>query len=59
MNTKMGNRIRLFREQKDFSQEYMADKLHISRPVYSRIETGETNKWIMMRILPLIIYPTS
>jgi transcriptional regulator with XRE-family HTH domain len=46
MNTKIGNRIRLFRERKGFSQEYMADKLHISRSAYSRIETGETNNWI-------------
>ncbi|GHT19512.1 hypothetical protein FACS189429_7260 [Bacteroidia bacterium] len=46
MNTKIGNRIRTFREQKGLSQEIIADKLHISRSAYGRIETGETNKWI-------------
>lgn len=45
MNTKIGRRIRSFREKNGFSQDYMADKLNISRSAYSRIETGETNTW--------------
>jgi len=34
------------REVKGFSQEEMAEKLHISQSAYSRIETGETNSWV-------------
>jgi len=45
MNTKIGNKIKTFREQKGSSQEIMADKLHISHSAYSRIETGETSAW--------------
>jgi len=46
MNTTIGKRIRTFREQKGFSQEELAEKLHISRSTYQRIENGETNSWI-------------
>jgi len=46
MNTKIGKRIRALREVKGFSQEEMAEKLHISQSAYSRIETGETNGWV-------------
>jgi transcriptional regulator with XRE-family HTH domain len=35
----------MFRERKGLSQEMMADRLHISRSAYGRIETGETNNW--------------
>lgn len=46
MNTTIGKRIRTFREDKGFSQEELAEKLHISRSTYQRIENGETNSWI-------------
>lgn len=46
MNTTIGKRIRTFRENKGFSQEELAEKLHISRSTYQRIENGETNSWI-------------
>lgn len=46
MNTTIGKRIRTYREEKGFSQEELAEKLHISRSTYQRIENGETNSWI-------------
>jgi len=46
MNTQIGHRIRRLRENKGFSQEEMAERLHISRSAYSRIENGETNSWV-------------
>lgn len=46
MNIQIGNKIRRLRENKGFSQEEMAEKLHISRSAYSRIENGETNSWV-------------
>lgn len=46
MNTSIGKRIRSYREERGFSQEELAEKLHISRSTYQRIENGETNSWI-------------
>jgi len=46
MNTQVGTRIRRLRENKGLSQEERAEKLHISRSAYSRIESGETNSWV-------------
>ncbi|MDN5478359.1 MAG: helix-turn-helix domain-containing protein [Chryseobacterium sp.] len=46
MNTTIGKRIRKYREEKGISQEELAEKLHISRSTYQRIENGETNSWI-------------
>ncbi|MCW3161577.1 helix-turn-helix domain-containing protein [Chryseobacterium oryctis] len=46
MNTTIGKRIRKYRENKGFSQEELAEKLHISRSTYQRIENGETNSWV-------------
>ncbi|MPS74862.1 MAG: XRE family transcriptional regulator [Chryseobacterium sp.] len=46
MNTQVGSKIRRLRENKGISQEEMAEKLHISRSAYSRIENGETNSWV-------------
>lgn len=36
-----GNKVRTFRLLKGFSQEEMADKLHISQSTYSRIENDD------------------
>ncbi|WP_336965524.1 helix-turn-helix transcriptional regulator [Chryseobacterium contaminans] len=46
MNTTIGKRIRKYREERSLSQEELAEKLHISRSTYQRIENGETNSWI-------------
>lgn len=46
MNATIGKRIRKYREEKGFSQEELAEKLHVSRSTYQRIENGETNSWI-------------
>lgn len=37
---KVGYKIRKLREVKDYSQEYMANRLEISQNVYSKIENG-------------------
>ncbi len=39
---KIGERIKHLREQRNYSQEYLASKLNISQRAYSKIETGET-----------------
>lgn len=46
MNATIGKRIRKYREERGFSQEEVAEKLHISRSTYQRIENGETNSWV-------------
>ncbi|UWX61685.1 helix-turn-helix transcriptional regulator [Chryseobacterium oranimense] len=46
MNATIGKRIRKYREDKGISQEELAEKLHISRSTYQRIENGETNSWV-------------
>lgn len=38
----VGNNIKIFRELKNFSQEYMATELGLSQPSYARIESGKT-----------------
>lgn len=36
----VGNKIKKFREQKNYTQQYMSDRLNISQNTYSKIETG-------------------
>ena len=36
----IGNKIKRYREQKNYTQAYMSDKLNISQNTYSKIETG-------------------
>jgi transcriptional regulator with XRE-family HTH domain len=36
----VGNKIKRFREQKNYTQQYMSDRLKISQNTYSKIETG-------------------
>lgn len=36
----IGNKIKKFREQKNYTQQYMSDRLNISQNTYSKIETG-------------------
>jgi transcriptional regulator with XRE-family HTH domain len=40
---KIGEKIKKFRELKNYTQEYMADKLAISQNAYSKIERSETD----------------
>lgn len=37
-NKKIGTRIRRFRESKEYTQDYMANRLNISQNSYSRLE---------------------
>ncbi|MEO3406404.1 helix-turn-helix transcriptional regulator [Mucilaginibacter sp. CAU 1740] len=39
---KITRNIRKIREEKNFSQEYMATRLHISQNTYSKLELGYT-----------------
>lgn len=39
----LGDKIRYFRNQKNWSQEQMADKLKLSLPAYSKIERDITD----------------
>jgi transcriptional regulator with XRE-family HTH domain len=39
----VGQKIKKLRELKNYTQEYMADKLDMTQPSYSKIETGETD----------------
>lgn len=45
MNTLVAEKIKRLRKSKGFSQEDMAEKLHISQSAYARIENGESNSW--------------
>ena len=36
----VGNKIKKFREQRNYTQQYMSDRLKISQNTYSKIETG-------------------
>jgi transcriptional regulator with XRE-family HTH domain len=42
MEFKVGNKIKKIRELRNFSQEYMADKLGISQSQFSKIEKDES-----------------
>lgn len=42
MSATTGYRIKQIREFKNYTQDYMADKLGLSQNSYSRIETGQT-----------------
>ena len=46
MNSTVSKKIKTLRIDKGFSQEQMADLLHISQSAYSRIENGESNSWV-------------
>ncbi|MDY0929672.1 helix-turn-helix transcriptional regulator [Chryseobacterium sp. CFBP8996] len=57
MNTSIGKRIRSYREERGFSQEELAEKLHISRSTYQRIENGEPIHGLIIlktSVLPLM-----
>ena len=41
----IGEKIRLLREKKGFTQKEIAEHLNISQSTYARIETGESNSW--------------
>ena len=43
MNELLGNQIKILRNARNLTQEYMAEKLGISRQKYARIENGNNN----------------
>jgi transcriptional regulator with XRE-family HTH domain len=45
MTNSVAEKIKKLRKSKGFSQEDMAEKLHISQSAYARIESGESNSW--------------
>ncbi|MDQ1098387.1 MULTISPECIES: helix-turn-helix domain-containing protein [Chryseobacterium] len=45
MTNSVAEKIRKLRKAKGFSQEDMADRLHISQSAYARIENGESHSW--------------
>ncbi|WKW46933.1 helix-turn-helix transcriptional regulator [Myroides sp. JBRI-B21084] len=45
MNTIIGKKLQALRKERGFSQEQVADKLHISQSAYARIESGESHSW--------------
>ncbi|MDO3425494.1 helix-turn-helix transcriptional regulator [Chryseobacterium sp. APV1] len=38
----LGNRVKMIRELKNYSQKYVSERLDISQAAYSKLETGET-----------------
>lgn len=46
MTNTVAEKIKRLRKSKGFSQDDMADKLHISQSAYARIESGESNSWV-------------
>ena len=45
MNALIGKKLQTLRKERGFSQEHVADKLHISQSAYARIESGESHSW--------------
>tara|TARA_B110000093_G_C12654356_1_gene279562 strand:+ start:32 stop:322 length:291 start_codon:yes stop_codon:yes gene_type:complete len=45
MKEVVAKRIKGLRELRGFSQEEIADRLHISRSAYERIENGKSQSW--------------
>ena len=39
---KVGDRIKRIREERNYTQQYLASKLNVTQKAYSKIETGET-----------------
>lgn len=52
-------RLKDLREDHDFSQNYVADYLHIAQPTYSDYETGRLNTPIEVYIKLADLYETS
>ncbi|WP_294236403.1 MULTISPECIES: helix-turn-helix domain-containing protein [Chryseobacterium] len=46
MTNTVAEKIKRLRKSKGFSQDDMAEKLHISQSAYARIESGESSSWI-------------
>ncbi len=45
MTNNVAEKIKRLRKSKGFSQEEMAEKLHISQSAYARMESGESHSW--------------
>ena len=45
MTNNVAEKIKRLRKSKGFSQDDMAERLHISQSAYARIETGESHSW--------------
>lgn len=45
MNTIVGTKLKKLRKLKGWSQELVADKLHLSQSAYARMENGESHSW--------------
>lgn len=45
MNTTVANKLKILRKKRDWSQEEVAHRLHISQSAYGRIEKGESSSW--------------
>lgn len=43
LKTDLGNKIKTLRELRNFTQDYMAEKLGLTQSAYSKIESGETD----------------
>jgi transcriptional regulator with XRE-family HTH domain len=45
MNTIVGSKLKRLRKEKGWTQEWVADQLHLSQSAYARIENGESHSW--------------
>lgn len=45
MTNNVAEKIKRLRKSKGFSQDDMAEKMHISQSAYARIENGESHSW--------------
>jgi transcriptional regulator with XRE-family HTH domain len=45
MTNNVAEKIKRLRKSKGFSQDDMAERMHISQSAYARIETGESHSW--------------
>lgn len=46
INSTIAIKLKKLRKQHGFSQEQVADYLHVTQSTYGRIENGETNYWV-------------
>lgn len=45
MNTLVSTKLKTLRQNKGYSQEFVADSLHMSQSAYARMENGKSNSW--------------
>lgn len=59
MNTTVANKLKILRKKRNWSQEEVAHRLHISQSAYGRIENGESFSWAAHLDAICVLYDVS